>query len=94
MTGLILHIIIRFPYVKQLLYRTSSPWSFVPIAGRSSDLKINAFPSLPSFYPLPVTYACKSNTASTRRFRLLFYSDGFVQDSHLLPFSPNPARPV
>ena len=54
------------------------------IIGRSSDLSIHTLLHLPGNYP-PVTLTILTDCGK----RLLSYSDEFVQDLHLLPFSPN-----
>lgn len=76
----------------RLMYRTSSSWSFVPITGRSSDLKIDILTGLPGYSPVTHKYlhhAFCNPHSYILRFGLPSYSDGLVQDSHLLPFSPN-----
>ena len=74
---------ISLTYISILIYNsalTKSSWSTVLITGRSSDLSVN------TLFPLPKKSLNFSVSCNTELFS---YSDGFVQDSHLLPFSPD-----
>ncbi len=81
-----------------ITYQPNPRGRTVLTTGRSSDLSINTFLRLPRLSLFrPVTYTFSQTVAIPKSIciksavyaeaKLLSYSDGFVQDLHLLPFS-------
>jgi len=84
------------------MYQPFYSWSYSTDTGRSSDLDIitlfrllKAGGSLPFFnditaaFVVSLSWHIHGRLRIVREIRLLPYSDEFVQDLHLLPFSPS-----
>lgn len=60
--------------------QTNNSWFYMHSIGRSSDLKLSISFHLPKSFDSVIEHLLE--------MKLPFYSDEFVQDFHLIPFSP------